>query len=246
MKFVKVAGIFLPFLALPCSAQNVAESSYSRLNTYGGFVEYSNDSSHIFLGQAMNRKIGTVGLQYARRLLETSKLNLSYTAEFRPAILESDPVSNRTIVQTSPTPYVFQFAGDPAIQCIAGNQSFSFSNPDGSVQAYTETTTCSRRTVVAQSLSPVGFRLNLRPRHRLQPTLSTNAGSMFSSQQIPVSFAGSFNFTFEFGGGLEFFRSRTRSVRLEYIVQHYSNAYTANSNPGVDSGFGKLTYAFGR
>ncbi len=69
---------------------------------------------------------------------------------------------------------------------------------------------------------------------------------MYSNRPIPIPDAGSFNFTFEFGGGFEYFHAPHRSARLEYVVQHYSNHYTANQNPGVDSGFVKLTYAFGR
>ena len=58
--------------------------------------------------------------------------------------------------------------------------------------------------------------------------------------------AGSFNFAFNFGGGVEFFRSQTQSIRLEYQVQHLSNKDTADLNPGIDSGFVRFTYAFGR
>ena len=50
----------------------------------------------------------------------------------------------------------------------------------------------------------------------------------------------------EFGAGLEYFLSQSRSMRFEYQVQHFSNAYTANTNPGVDSGLFKLSYTFGR
>ena len=84
------------------------------------------------------------------------------------------------------------------------------------------------------------------PRHRLQLTFSTLGGYMFATQEVPIPGAGSFNFTFEFGGGLEFYRTHTNSIRLEYQVQHFSNKKTADFNPGVDSGFIKLTYAFGR
>jgi opacity protein-like surface antigen len=87
---------------------------------------------------------------------------------------------------------------------------------------------------------------NLLPRHRLQPTSSLLVGYLLSSNKIPVDTAGSFNFTFEAGAGLEYFLSQNRSMRLEYQIQHFSNAYTAQTNPGVDSGLFKFTYAFGR
>jgi opacity protein-like surface antigen len=80
----------------------------------------------------------------------------------------------------------------------------------------------------------------------LQPTGSLFAGYILSSKRIPVDTAGSFNFTFEFGAGLEYFLSPLRSMRFEYQLQHFSNAYTAQTNPGVDSGLFKLTYNFGR
>ena len=99
------------------------------------------------------------------------------------------------------------------------------------------TVTCGRQTTVAQGGSPIGLRVNLLPRRRLQVTLSSNGGYMYSSRPLPITGAGSFNFTFNFGGGLEYFTSARRSVRVEYLVQHYSNHNTADQNPGVDSGF---------
>ena len=97
-----------------------------------------------------------------------------------------------------------------------------------------------------QGGSPIGFRINLLPRRPLQLTFSSNGGYMFATKPIPIPDAGSFNFTFNFGGGLEYFYKPHRSVRLEYLVQHYSNHYTAQDNPGVDSGFVRLGWAFGR
>ena len=69
---------------------------------------------------------------------------------------------------------------------------------------------------------------------------------MLSAKKVPIDTAGAFNFTFEFGAGLEYYQSQSRSVRLEYQIHHFSNAYTAQENPGVDSGLLKLTYNFGR
>ena len=100
--------------------------------------------------------------------------------------------------------------------------------------------------MIEQGFSPAGVRFNLVPRHRLQLTLSSFGGYMFSTQEVPIPDAGTFNYTFEFGGGLEFFSTHACSVRLEYQVQHFSNKKTADLNPGVDSGLIKLTYGFGR
>jgi opacity protein-like surface antigen len=69
---------------------------------------------------------------------------------------------------------------------------------------------------------------------------------ILSTKPLPVTSAGSFNFSFEIGAGVEYYRTANTSVRLEFQVQHYSNAYTAGSNPGVDSGMIKVTYSFGR
>jgi opacity protein-like surface antigen len=51
---------------------------------------------------------------------------------------------------------------------------------------------------------------------------------------------------FQFGAGVEYFRTPAQSIRLEYQIQHFSNAYTAPTNYGVDNGLFKLTYTFGR
>jgi hypothetical protein len=235
-------------LAVAAAAQQSADTSYSRLNTVSGFFEYSNDSSHIILGDAENRKIGAIGFQYQRRLVHRRLLDFSYTAEIRPGMLESDPVLTERTVYTLPIAQTIQGDSAAVVRCRSGSQSFvtpvnGVSGPV--VYAYTQVQTCSRRTVIEQGFSPAGVRLNLMPGHRLQPTFSSFGGYMFATQEVPIPAAGAFNYTFEFGGGLEFYRTRTQSMRLEYQVQHFSNKKTADQNPGVDSGFIKLTYAFG-
>jgi hypothetical protein len=239
--------LFIPLTAL---SQEAPGAPYSRLNTFSSLVEYSNDSSHIILGTAENRKIGAIGFQYQRRLVNRRLWNFSYTAEIRPTMLESDPVLTETITSSQTYSSTTSETQNGAVmRCTALTVQFSGSTPGPSgPEPYSGEVidTCSRRTVVAQGFSPAGMRFNLMPRHRLQPTFSSYAGYMFATQEVPIPETGSFNFTFEFGGGLEFFRTHNRSMRLEYQVQHYSNKETAYSNPGVDSGFIKLTYAFGR
>ncbi len=103
-------------------------------------------------------------------------------------------------------------------------------------------------------MSPLGAKLNLLPGRRLQPVFTLLGGSMFSTRPIPISQAGSFNFTLEVGAGIELFHSAIdapsrfgqRSLRVEYRYHHLSNGFTAQENPGIDSGLLQVTYAFGR
>jgi hypothetical protein len=235
--FDRALAWLLPVAA--ATAQQDAEPTYSRLNTWSSFGEYSNDSSHILLGTALNRKIGAIGFQYQRRLIHRRLFDMSYTAEIRPGMLESDPIFiGTTTSMTPPQTYTVSYALNA---CRPSNMTYN--TPPNS---YTIVITCSRRSVVEQGFSPAGLRIGLMPQHRLQPTFSSYGGYMFSSQQVPIPNAGSFNFTFEFGAGLELYGTHERSLRLEYQVQHFSNKQSAQFNPGVDSGFIKLTYAFGR
>ena len=226
-------------------AQKPAEQDYSRLNTFSGFVEYANDSSHIILGTVSNRKIGAIGFQYQRRLFQRKYLNFTYQAEIRPGMIESDPTASYAFIETAPVAVTIPVHGaNPVAQCSGGDHG-PFTDPLLG-DTYYISVTCSRRTVVEQGFSPGGIRLNIMPRRRLQATLSSDAGYVFSTQPVPVNTAGSFNFCFDFGGGLEWFYSQRRSIRMEYQVQHLSNKNTADVNPGIDSGFVRVTYAFGR
>ena len=238
-----LVGAFLPGLR--------AQEVFSRKNTFTVFGEYSNDSSHIILGYAPNRRLAGVGGQYERRLVAGRYATLAYMAEFRPFVVSSDIVATYTYSGTDTfMGTTFPISGSNTgmvFSCLPGNVTVTGGAPDGS-SSYSETitTTCGRENTLAQAGSPVGLRVNLRPGKRLQVMLSSNGGYMFATKPIPIPRAGSFNFTFNFGGGLEYYTSARRSVRVEYLVQHYSNKFTAPENPGVDSGFVRVGYAFGR
>src|SRR5277367_5280367 len=100
---VAVLAVFLAFVP-PALAQVPDTATFGSKNTFGVFVDYSNDSSHIILGSAEGRKFTELGFQYERRLIVTPNLVWKYTAEFRPLIAESDLTDFDTIVQTSPPP----------------------------------------------------------------------------------------------------------------------------------------------
>jgi opacity protein-like surface antigen len=251
MKQSGIICLLLLFLVTPAAiAQTTEMTGYGRRQTFAAFFDYSNDSSHIFMGKARNRKFADLGFQYEYRLKISPRFIWKYTAEFRPAIAESDPTASETIVKIAPPPVITVIFPPAAtlLRCTPGLQTFSITAPITGVILAEDTTntTCGRRWTYAMGLSPLGTRINLRPRSRWQPTASVLAGLLLSAKKIPIETAGSFNFTFQFGAGLEYFRTRSQSIRLEYQLQHFSNGNTASANPGVDNGLFKLTYTFGK
>jgi hypothetical protein len=220
---------------------------YTRLNTFGMFTAYSNDSSHIFLGLSERRKLLEFGVSYSRRLLLRRNLNLQYHAELLPIALESDPLGRLVIHQTSPTVQTFVAVAGAPVTCGPVTQPYSLTTPNGTAIEGTETVSCSgRQWTVGESMSPLGFELNLRPRRTTQPFVVAHGGYMYSTRSIPISSAGSFNFTADIGAGIEVYRSHSQSIRTEFRIHHISNAGTADYNPGIDNGLFQLTYTFGR
>jgi hypothetical protein len=238
-----VALAVCPGTALPQASPSA--SYYGRVNSFGILASYSNDSSHILMGIAENRKLLEFGASYSRRLLRNKVVNWQYDGEILPVALESDPVSTSVVTWTSPIAFTSQTTSATVYACQPASGSFS-STLNGSTYSYNYVTSCQRQWTIGEGMSPIGFQWNFLPRHRVQPFLVGHGGYMYSSRPIPVEGAGSFNFTFDAGFGLEIFRSKTRSVRAEYRFHHLSNAYTANENPGIDNGLFQLSYVFGK
>ncbi|HEX8712193.1 MAG TPA: acyloxyacyl hydrolase [Terracidiphilus sp.] len=235
------------YLASALHAQTGRESRYySRTNSFGFFIAYSNDSSHMLLGDAEQRKLLEFGASYSRRLLIGREVNWQYSAEFLPIAVESDPLTRVVISQTSPSKETIVMDGkSPFVTCHPPAYAFSVVDGD-TTYAGTETLSCrGRRWTMGEAMSPIGMQWNFRPAYKLQPFLNWHGGFMYSTKEIPVDSAGSFNFTFGIGAGLELYRTRTRSFRLEYRYHHISNDETATSNPGIDNSLFQVTYTFG-
>jgi opacity protein-like surface antigen len=233
-------------VAAQTRAQAAKESSYyTRKNTFGVFVAYSWDSSHILLGNAENRKLLDLGASYSFRLLHNHVVNWQYNAELIPVVLESDPVqyTTATISYTNPPLTISTTAAEPTVQACHPSSGSGILSGGGT---FSYTSTCGRRWTVGEGMSPIGFQWNFSPLHRVQPFLDGHGGYMYSTQAIPVEVAGSFNFTFDFGAGIEVYRTRHRSIRAEYRYHHFSNDNTAQENPGVDNGLLQVSYCFGR
>ncbi len=252
--------LLLAFAFLPeiLSAQAAPDNqTFSRRNTYSVSIEGSNDSSHILLGVARNRKLLNFGLSYSRRLLLRPSIELHYLTELRPVIFESDPVVTETFTYIgSPNTSQYTSSIREAQRCEPGVLfHYSGTDPLGNPFSSTVTAACGQRqSTIGAGWSPLGLKLNVLPRHRLQPVVTALGGYMFSAQAIPISTAGNFNYTFSVGAGIELFCSHpgpdtrfgTRSLRAEYRYHHISNKNTATENPGIDNGLFQLTYSFGR
>jgi hypothetical protein len=92
----------------------------------------------------------------------------------------------------------------------------------------------SRDRTYGAGLSPIGLKLGFRRSQMLQPFANGSAGFLYFSKQVPVAGASQFNFTFDFGGGLDIVKDGRRAISIGYKFQHISNGYTATINPGVD------------
>lgn len=243
--------IVIALLAGSAAAHSQASTSgafFARNNTFSFFSAYSNDSSHILMGGAENRKLMEFGVSYGRKLFVNRIVNWQYNGELLPVALESDPELQTVFNQTYPSARTYDVNDIQTFgHCVGGERgtySDSFYGVVTSSGSYAST--CTRRWTIGEAISPIGFQWNFLPHRKMQPFFIGHGGYMYSTQPIPIPTAGSFNFTFDLGAGIELFRSKTRSIRAEYRIHHISNHNTAQDNPGIDNGLFQLTCSFGR
>ena len=229
-----------------CAQTKADRPLYSRLNSFSIFGAYSPDSSHMFLGYSQNRQLLNIGVAYSRRLMLRRSVSWQYNAELMPLALESDPVVHSVIDQQTPSVETFVADFRQWGACIPMSGNYSYADTTGTIFSGTVRLSCKRVWTVGEAMSPIGFQWNFRPRHKIQPILIGHGGYLYSTKPVPVDDAGSFNFTFDLGAGVEIYRSESNSIRADYRLHHISNDNTAEINPGIDSGVLQVTYSFGR
>ena len=92
-----------------------------------------------------------------------------------------------------------------------------------------------RKTITGAGLSPVGFQLNFRRRERVQPFAQASGGFLYFGEPVPDARGAQFNFTGDFGGGVQWKTGPRRAWTVGYRYHHVSNGYRADVNPGFDS-----------
>lgn len=245
-----IAGVLCGLVAVGTAGAQDAGGRFSTKSAVTVFGLYSNDSSHILLGYGFNRKLAGVGVGYARRLVGNRFAEWDYEGEVRPLNFVRDPTATgQTVIvthtSTGDTVYVNLFDGPTAGNCKSGTTQVTGTTP-GVTYSSTTTQTCQSRWTYAGGMSPLGFRFSFAKRHRLQPFVVANGGFLVTPHDEPGNYTSRFNFTFEAGGGLEWFRDSRRSVTMDFRVHHLSNDYIGYTNPGVDSGVVRVGYRFGR
>lgn len=92
-----------------------------------------------------------------------------------------------------------------------------------------------RRNVFGAGLSPIGFQLYFRPQSRIKPFVNTSGGFLFFKDPVPQLNGARFNFTYDFGGGVQIFRDSRRAFNFGYKYQHLSSGGRALNNSGFNA-----------
>jgi hypothetical protein len=257
MRLLLVALLLLSFV---CGTEGQEPGrGYDPKTSYSVFAEYSNDSSHIIIGKSENRRLFAAGLDYNRRLGDRSIFTWRYQVEVIPLMLLQNPKLTTTLTNTA--------IGDPASagfpvgtfqvselqlrQCTSRSASGTYfeAGEDGQpipVGTYTFTADCTNPWTYGGGVSPLGQKVNFLPLSRLQPYAAFNAGFAAFAKTVPSDNATMFNFTFEFGGGVEWNVRPGKALAIDYRYHHISNAGRGEENPGVDNGTFRLAYSFWR
>lgn len=90
--------------------------------------------------------------------------------------------------------------------------------------------------------SPLGIELDWLPRKKLQPFFGVEGGFLHFDRNALDFLGAKFNFTIDGRGGVRIALPHERSISVAYAFEHMSNAYTAQSNPGLDAHMIFVTY----
>src|SRR6266702_1472472 len=93
-----------------------------------------------------------------------------------------------------------------------------------------------RKHTFGGGFSPLGFQVDFRPLHRVQPFWSNAAGIVYFANRVLSPEGSQFMYTIDFGGGINIHIERHRAVTIGYRYQHLSNANISPHNPGTDAG----------
>lgn len=147
----------------------------------------------------------------------------------------------RVIGTTRGVTYEYQIEATPlalAFKNEVRNPAFQ------SVAATPNTPPTVRETTYGFGISPVGFRFLFKPKNRLKPFIALHAGFVFFRKPVPVPDSLSYDFTGDFGGGLQYQIKRNKAVSFGYRYYHISNMNIGAVNPGYNGQVFYVGYSF--
>jgi len=103
-----------------------------------------------------------------------------------------------------------------------------------------------RKTTFGFGFQPAVFRFIFMPEKRLKPFVQTGVGMMFTNNPLLVPDATSYNFTGDFGGGLQFYTEPKKAITFGYRYFHISNFNTTNFNPGYNANIFNIGFSYFR
>ena len=216
---------------------------FGGVQSFGFSSSFSNDSSHILIGEAEDRRVWTLGAEYTRLLRMGPRFRLDYEGSIDPLYEETDP----TDIGTS-----FVFQGQTFTTPQAPVRVVNVAHgPVGSISTGVGASSpiyvlFGKEDTYAASIAPIGARVTAFPRRRIRPIFGLDLGFVVSARDIPVDQSAQFNYMFSFGPGVELFADSKTSWRFEYIYRHVSNAGAGAQNPGVDQGVVRVTLSVHR
>ena len=178
-------------------------------NEFGVWGGVSLFNSPTLIGTEEDSRFGLAAVRYARVLVAGRGVALKYTVDAVPLALLSYE-RFRFVPTTSPS--VFRLERD-------------------------------RKTVYGAGLAPIGLQLNFRRRQRVQPFAQGSLGFLYFREPVPDERSAiepnrrgaHFNFTADFGGGVQLLTAARRAYTFGYKYHHLSNWNRAPFNPGFDA-----------
>lgn len=188
--------------------EQLGERSTSSVHSYGVWTGFSFNSPIGWKsGIALNREVFLLGMWYGRRVKQYPKFEVTYKVELLPVAIVTKV---------------------PKIQHIEEYY------PDGHLRSRA-TVFIEGSSVYGAGVSPIGLGLNVGNHSRIRFLSSFSLGVFLFSKDVPVPYAGLVNFTFAFGGGVDFKVRERMFISVGYIYRHLSNADLSRNNPGLDA-----------
>jgi hypothetical protein len=188
---------------------------------WGGYLGLASGSVRSTVADASTQQYQLfVGIEPRRMFRAWSRWSLSYAPEVLPFLL----LSNAPV-----------FANDAAIVQES-------KGPDGRAVVIIPPAV-SRSPVIGAGGSPFGVEAQTRWASKWNLYADAAIGGIWFTRRVPDLAGREFNYTFQFGGGVQRDFGDGTYVRLGYRFHHLSNDYTAPLNPGVIGHV--LIFAFG-